>query len=44
VLWEEYYSLAQRNLSGFEVEYLFLDAVYESLRLQAEGREGVLCA
>jgi putative transposase len=44
VLWEEYEAFAQRDLSGFEVEYLFLDAVYESLRLQTGGKEGVLCA
>jgi putative transposase len=44
VLWEEYEAFAQRDLSEFEVEYLFLDAVYESLRLQGGGKEGVLCA
>jgi len=44
VLWEEYEGFACRDLSGFEVEYLFLDAVYESLREQGAGQEGVLCA
>jgi putative transposase len=44
VLWEEYEAFAERDLSGFDVEYLFLDAVYESLRLQGGGKEGVLCA
>jgi len=44
VLWEEYEAFSQRDLSGFEVEYLFLDAVYESLRRQGGGKEGVLCA
>jgi transposase-like protein len=44
VLWEEYEAFAERDLSGFEVEYLFLDAVYESLRRQGGGKEGVLCA
>lgn len=44
VLWEEYEAFARRDLSGFEVEYLFLDAVYESLREQGAGQEGVLCA
>jgi len=44
VLWEEYEAFAQRDLSGFDVEYLFLDAVYESLRQQGGGKEGVLCA
>lgn len=44
VLWEEYERFSQRDLSGFELEYLFLDAVYESLRQQGGGKEGVLCA
>ena len=44
VLWKEDDAFAQRGLSGFEVEYLFLDAVYESLRRQGAGQEGVLCA
>jgi putative transposase len=44
VLWDEYEAFAECNLSGFEVEYLFLDAVYESLRQQGGGKEGVLCA
>lgn len=43
-LWDEYEAFAERDLSGFEVEYLFLDAVYESLREQAGLQEGVLCA
>ncbi len=44
VLWDEYEAFAERDLSGFEVEYLFLDAVYESLRLQGGGKEGILSA
>jgi len=44
VLWEEYEAFSQRDLSGIEMEYLFLDAVYESLRRQGGGKEGVLCA
>jgi len=44
VLWDEYKAFADRDLAGFEVEYLFLDAVYESLREQGGGKEGVLCA
>ncbi len=44
VLWADYEAFAERNLSGFEVEYLFLDAVYESLREQAGLKEGVLVA
>jgi transposase-like protein len=44
VLWDEYEAFAGRDLSGFEVEYLFLDAVYESLRQQGGGKEGILSA
>jgi transposase-like protein len=44
VLWDEYEAFAERDLSGFEVEYLFLDGVYESLREQGGGKEGILCA
>jgi len=43
-LWQEYEAFSQRDLSGFEVQYLFLDAVYESLRQQGGGKEGLLCA
>jgi putative transposase len=43
-LWEDYQAFCQRDLSGFAVEYLFLDAVYESLRQQAGLKEGVLVA
>jgi len=43
-LWEEYTAFTKRALSGFAVEYLFLDAIYESLRLQGSGAEGLLCA
>jgi putative transposase len=31
-LWEDYRAFCERDLSEIEVEYLFLDAVYESLR------------
>jgi len=41
-LWEEYEAFAERDLSGFEVVYLFADAVYESLRQQAGVSEGIL--
>jgi putative transposase len=43
-LWEEYESFCQRDLSGFEVIYLFLDAVYESMRLSRGPKEGLLAA
>jgi transposase-like protein len=43
-LWEEYQAFCQRDLSGFEVEYVFLDAVYESLRMLAGTKEALLVA
>jgi putative transposase len=43
-LWEEYEAFQQRDLSGFALEYLFVDAVYESLRQQAGVKEAVLVA
>jgi len=43
-LWEDYQAFAQRDLSGFAIAYLFLDAVFESLRQQGGGKEGLLCA
>jgi putative transposase len=42
-LWEDYQEFCERDLSGVEVEYLFLDAVYESLRRYG-AKEGVLAA
>lgn len=44
VLWEEYEAFSKRSLAGFNIVYLFLDAVYESLRNTAGISEGVLCA
>jgi putative transposase len=43
-LWEDYQHFCQRDLSDFAVEYLFLDAVYESLRRQGSIKEALLCA
>jgi transposase-like protein len=43
-LWEEYQAFRERDLSGFEIEYLFLDAIYESLREQGGLKEALLCA
>jgi putative transposase len=42
-LWEEYEAFAQRDLSGYAVEYLFVDGIYESLREQGAGKEAVFC-
>lgn len=41
-LWAEYEAFTRRDLSGFDVVYLFADAVYESLKQQANCRQAVL--
>lgn len=41
-LWEEYQAFTKRDLSAFDVIYLFCDAVYESLRQQAGCRQAIL--
>lgn len=43
-LWKEHEAFSKRDLSGFEVLYLFLDAVYESMRLFRGPKEGILVA
>lgn len=43
-LWADYEAFCERDLSEFEVEFLFLDGVYESLRRLAGVKEGVLVA
>jgi len=44
VLWEEYEAFCQRDLSEFELIYLFVDGIYESLRRQGGPKEALLCA
>lgn len=41
---EEYERFVARDLSGFDVVYLFLDAVYEKPRSQGTTSEAILCA
>lgn len=41
---EEFEAFQNRDLSSFQVEYLFLDAIYESIRKQYGVKEGILCA
>lgn len=41
---EEYERFIGRDLSGYDVVYLFLDGVYESLRVQAGFKEAIFCA
>lgn len=43
-LWKDFRKFQKRDLSGLELECLFLDAIYESLRLQSGSKEGILCA
>lgn len=42
-LWEDYQAFITSDLSGIEVEYLFADAVFESLRAQG-AKEALLVA
>lgn len=42
-LWEEYESFAKRDLSLFDVVYMFLDAVYEPMRRYGRMKEAILC-
>jgi transposase-like protein len=42
ILWEEYELFKKRDLSLFEVEYLFLDAIYESVRRLSGMKEAIL--
>jgi putative transposase len=43
-LWEEYVAFCQRDLSGFQVEYLFMDGLYEGMRLHKSRQEAILVA
>jgi putative transposase len=43
-LWEDYQAFCQRDLSGFQVEYLFIDGLYEGMRLHKSRKEAVLVA
>lgn len=43
-LYEEFEAFQNRDLSEEEVEYLFLDALYESIRKRFGIKEAVLCA
>lgn len=43
VLWEDFQAFQSRDLSDVEVEYLFVDAIYESLRRYG-AKEAVLAA
>jgi len=44
ILWEEYQAFCRRDLSVYEVEYLVIDAVYETIRRYVSGNEAILVA
>lgn len=44
ILWKEYEAFSNRDLSSYEVEYLFIDALYESVRKMVEIKEAILVA
>jgi putative transposase len=43
-LWEDYVAFCQRDLSGFQVEYVFMDGLYEGMRLHKSRKEAILVA
>jgi putative transposase len=42
-LWEDYQAFTSRDLSGIEVEYLFVDAVFEALRRHGAKEAVLVC-
>jgi len=44
VFWQEDEAFRKRPLGSFDVQYLFLDAIFEPLRRQGRTKEGILCA
>jgi transposase-like protein len=44
VLWTEYEEFSERDLSDYDIEYLWLDAVYESMRRHLSRKEGIFAA
>jgi len=43
-LYEEYERFSKRDLSIYDVVYLFVDGVYENMRLSLGAKEAILCA
>lgn len=43
-LWEEYQTFAERDLSVYDVVYMFVDGVYESMRDSGGRKEAILAA
>ncbi|MCD6319362.1 MAG: transposase [Candidatus Desulfofervidaceae bacterium] len=44
ILYKEFEEFRSCDLSEFKIEYLFLDAIYETLRARFGIKEAVLCA
>jgi transposase-like protein len=44
ILWEDYEKFISRDLSNYEIVYLQLDAVQESIRRYYQGKEAILVA
>ena len=44
VLWAEYEEFQRRDLSRMDIEYMFLDAIYESIRKMYGIKEAILVA
>lgn len=44
ILWEDYERFQKRDLSRYEIEYMFLDGIYESVRRLAGVKEAILVA
>ena len=44
VLWKEYEEFTERDLSDYDLEYLWLDAVYEPMRKHLSKKEGIFAA
>lgn len=43
-LWDDYVAFCQRDLSAFPIEYVFIDGLYEGMRLHKSRKEAVLVA
>lgn len=43
-LWEDYQRFCERDLSNYEVVYIVVDAVYESVRAHVKNKEAILAA
>jgi len=43
-LWDAYEEFCKQDLSKYNVVYLFVDAVYEAMRMYKTTKEGILVA